>query len=103
MRRVKFSGFALVFLLVISASASSQVINVSTGLTGGGSPIAAGGTDPFWTIRTAGNGYVPSPTVVLSNADNAACFCGIIPNSSAGQWISDRTGIATGWGAGPTA
>ena len=85
-----------------SASAHAQVISLSTGLAANGSTLAAGTVDPFWTIRTVGNFYSPSQTVVMANGLNAACGCGIITNSSAGQWISDYNSIANGWGINQT-
>lgn len=83
----------------VSTPASAQFINLSTGFAAGNVMIPEGNVDPFWKIRIGSPTATAQQTVVLKNAENAACACGIITNSAGGQWISDRTGISTAWGA----
>ena len=45
---VRVALVALTALMLGSVSLPAQVINLSTGLTAGGAPIAVGAVDPFW-------------------------------------------------------
>jgi hypothetical protein len=87
--------------LAITPTAQAQ-INLSTGLSAGGAALAEGASDPFWSISTIGNAYTPQSAVVLYDADNATCHCGILANAPTGQWISDVAQVNNGWGVGPT-
>jgi hypothetical protein len=99
LRRCTLPAFLAAVLAV--ASTSQAQINLSTGLSAGGAPIAEGASDPFWTIETAGNLYSPQSAVVLKNADNATCNCGILANAPTGQWISDVAQVNNTWQIGP--
>jgi hypothetical protein len=95
-RRCTSFVLALAASLSVVSTASAQ-FNLSTGMSSGGVALAEGALDPLWTISTNG-GFSFANAFVLKNADNAACGCGILTNSPAGQWISDVSGITTGWG-----
>ena len=99
-RRYTVPAFlAIAFAIVPTAQAQ---INLSTGLSAGGAQLAGGSSDPFWSISTIGNAYVPQSAVVLFDADNATCACGILANAPTGQWISDVAQVNNTWGTGPT-
>lgn len=91
----------LATVLAVTPRAQAQ-INLSTGLSAGGAALAEGASDPFWSISTIGNSYIPQSAVVLYDADNATCHCGILANAPTGQWISDVAQVNNTWGIGPT-
>jgi hypothetical protein len=101
MRNLRRSLLAVALTSGVGTSVLHAQLNLSTGLGPGAVPLAEGAMDPYWKISTNG-GLSFSNAFVLKNSDNAACGCGIIPNLPTGQWISDVSGISTGWGSGGT-
>ena len=93
---------ALVLAALVAPAAGAQPINVSTGINAGGSVLADGAADPFWSISVQGGAF--NPAVVLR--PDGQC-CGMeTANATLAKWITDQSApgsIVTGWGVGPEA
>lgn len=94
---LKFLYGGALLLACAPCAAHTQVINLSTGLSNG-APLAAGAVDPAWQTLHAGE--ITFFNHVVSDAINAGCGCGIIPNAPTGQWINITGAANSGWPVG---
>lgn len=92
---------AMLFAAALAPTAllAQSTINLGTGLSSAGAPLADGAIDPFWTVST--NGVTFNAAKVLGDAQNVPCGCGIISNNATGKWINATGVIGSGFPIGP--
>jgi hypothetical protein len=88
--------------ILLPRTAAASSLTLLTGVNAGGTVLAAGTLDPFWTISVQGGGFAAAKVLFP-----AQICCGMETAGTQAAWISDPTvtsGSAnTGWGVGPTA